>query len=91
MYTRACTCGVCERWCEGEVHILLDFCREPEMAHFYKDHISAITQRTNTYNKRRYCDDDAIMMWDVFNEPRCPGAYAHACVGACAATGAVPV
>ncbi|KAG2426900.1 hypothetical protein HXX76_012687 [Chlamydomonas incerta] len=52
---------------------LLDFYSLEQVRHFYRDHISAITQRNNTYNAKRYKDDPAIMMYDAMNEPRCPG------------------
>ncbi|KXZ42518.1 hypothetical protein GPECTOR_139g674 [Gonium pectorale] len=52
---------------------LLDFYGSAEVRNFYRDHISAILWRTNTFNGRRYRDDAAIMMWDALNEPRCPG------------------
>ncbi|PNW86843.1 hypothetical protein CHLRE_02g098000v5 [Chlamydomonas reinhardtii] len=52
---------------------LLDFYSSEHVRHFYRDHISAITQRNNTYNARRYKDDPTIMMYDAMNEPRCPG------------------
>ena len=44
---------------------LLDFYSSEQVRHFYRDHISAITQRNNTYNARRYKDDPTIMMYDV--------------------------
>ncbi|EFJ48391.1 hypothetical protein VOLCADRAFT_117611, partial [Volvox carteri f. nagariensis] len=52
---------------------LLDFYNSPEVLHFYRDHVSAILWRKNTFNGRFYRDDDAIMMYDAMNEPRCPG------------------
>ncbi len=47
---------------------LLDFYGSPDVRHFFRDHISAIVWRTNTFNGKRYRDDDAIAVWDVFNE-----------------------
>jgi mannan endo-1,4-beta-mannosidase len=29
--------------------------------------------RVNSYTGVKYSDDATIMMWDVLNEPRCPG------------------
>ncbi|PNH10658.1 Mannan endo-1,4-beta-mannosidase 1 [Tetrabaena socialis] len=55
---------------------LLYFYGSPELRAFYKLHITAIVTRVNTYNSVRYADDPAIMMWDVLNEPRCPGCDA---------------
>ncbi|PNH11950.1 Mannan endo-1,4-beta-mannosidase 1 [Tetrabaena socialis] len=52
---------------------LLGFYNSSQLRHFYKDHISAIVWRTNTFNGRRYREDDAVMMYDAMNEPRCPG------------------
>ncbi|GFR39986.1 hypothetical protein Agub_g519 [Astrephomene gubernaculifera] len=60
---------------------LLDFYRSSNVRHFYRDHISAIVWRTNTFNGRRYRDDDAIMMFDAMNEPRCPGCVDTASQG----------
>ncbi|GLC47404.1 hypothetical protein PLESTB_001960300 [Pleodorina starrii] len=52
---------------------LLDFYNSSQVLHLYRDHVSTIVWRTNVFNGRRYRDDDAIMMWDAINEPRCPG------------------
>ncbi|GLC47584.1 hypothetical protein PLESTB_000004000 [Pleodorina starrii] len=57
---------------------LLDFYNSSQVLHLYRDHISTIVWRTNTFNGRRYRDDDAIMMWDAMNEPRCPGCMSAA-------------
>ncbi len=43
------------------------------MALLFQNHIGSFTQRKNTINGKIYKDDPAIMMWDLFNEPRCPG------------------
>jgi mannan endo-1,4-beta-mannosidase len=41
---------------------------------WYKDHIKAVIQRTNTVNGRKYNDDATIMTWQLANEPQVAGA-----------------
>lgn len=36
----------------------------------FKKHIQFIIGRTNSYTKKKYVDDQAIMAWEVANEPR---------------------
>lgn len=36
----------------------------------YRQQVSYIINRTNTYSKRKYSDDPAIMAWELANEPR---------------------
>ena len=36
----------------------------------YKRHISAMINRVNTINGRRYGDDPAVFGWNLMNEPR---------------------
>ncbi|MEW5305179.1 MAG: hypothetical protein WDW36_007740 [Sanguina aurantia] len=50
-----------------------DFYSDPAAQRLYASNIDTITARINSYSKIAYHDDDAIMMWDVLNEPRCPG------------------
>jgi len=42
---------------------------EPCMKAF-EDHIKFILDRTNTYTKKKYTEDPAIMAWQIANEPR---------------------
>eukprot|EP00958_Prasinococcus_capsulatus_P017677 scaffold2010_cov301-Prasinococcus_capsulatus_cf.AAC.4 len=37
---------------------------------FYKNHVSAVINRWNTYNNMHYRDDPAIFSWELMNEPR---------------------
>ncbi len=37
---------------------------------WYRDHIKAIINRTNSYNGLKYRDDPAIFSWELANEPR---------------------
>ncbi|PNW87553.1 hypothetical protein CHLRE_02g141600v5 [Chlamydomonas reinhardtii] len=50
-----------------------DFYCHPGARRLYAEHIRRVTGRVNTFTGRRYSDTPAIMMWDVMNEPRCPG------------------
>lgn len=36
----------------------------------FEDHIRFILKRTNSYNKKKYTEDPAIMAWQIANEPR---------------------
>jgi mannan endo-1,4-beta-mannosidase len=47
--------------------------REPSMGAFY-NHTKFILGRTNSYNKKKYTEDPAIMAWQVGNEPRVQSA-----------------
>ena len=48
-----------------------DFYVNTEVKNWYKNHISAILNRTNTINGRKYKDDPTIFAWELANEPRC--------------------
>ncbi|MEW5305178.1 MAG: hypothetical protein WDW36_007739 [Sanguina aurantia] len=50
-----------------------DFYSDSATRALYASHISTITARVNSYSKIAYRDDSTIMMWDIMNEPRCPG------------------
>ncbi|KAG1669384.1 hypothetical protein FOA52_004035 [Chlamydomonas sp. UWO 241] len=52
---------------------IYDFYSDMKARELYKQHISAIVNRVNTFTGVAYRDDPAIMSWDVMNEPRCPG------------------
>ncbi|KAG2423219.1 hypothetical protein HXX76_015476 [Chlamydomonas incerta] len=52
---------------------IADFYCHPGARRLYAEHIRRVTGRVNTFTGRRYSDTPAIMMWDVMNEPRCPG------------------
>lgn len=47
-----------------------DFFTDPKIIRLFKDHISAIVNRTNTLNGRQYKDEPAIFAWDLINELR---------------------
>ena len=36
----------------------------------FQKHIRNVLGRTNSYTKKKYCDDPAIMAWQIANEPR---------------------
>ncbi|MBN1378263.1 MAG: cellulase family glycosylhydrolase [Gammaproteobacteria bacterium] len=46
------------------------FYRLPEAQKIYKDFISMLVNRTNTYTGVTYKDDPTIMAWELANEPR---------------------
>ncbi|KAG1668430.1 hypothetical protein FOA52_015960 [Chlamydomonas sp. UWO 241] len=52
---------------------LLGMYRSREFEDFYMAHITSVVTRVNSYTGVKYSDDDTVMMWDVLNEPRCPG------------------
>ncbi|DBA95832.1 TPA: hypothetical protein ACH3X1_001379 [Trebouxia sp. C0004] len=48
-----------------------DFFNDPTCMQLYQQCASAIINRVNYINGRRYGDDPTIMAWDLINEPRC--------------------
>lgn len=52
---------------------LLQWYQSDAVKAVYEDHIWNMVTRKNTYTGVAYRDDPTIMMWDVINEPRCPG------------------
>ncbi|XP_010484638.1 PREDICTED: mannan endo-1,4-beta-mannosidase 7-like [Camelina sativa] len=49
-----------------------DFFTDSLVKDFYKNHITAVLNRFNTFTKVQYKDDPTIMAWELMNEPRCP-------------------
>jgi len=47
----------------------------PAANDFYRNYIRKIIARQNTVNGRIYCDDPAIMAWELANEPRAGADY----------------
>ncbi|KAK9817202.1 hypothetical protein WJX72_011021 [[Myrmecia] bisecta] len=45
----------------------------------FRQHISNVLNRRNTYNNRLYKDDPTIMAWDTANEPRCQNQNSGSC------------
>lgn len=41
----------------------------------FNDHVTFILNRTNTYTQKKYTDDNAIMSWELGNEPRAVDNY----------------
>jgi mannan endo-1,4-beta-mannosidase len=39
----------------------------------YKAYVQALLTRVNTISGRRYCDEPAVLAWELANEPRSPG------------------
>ncbi|KAG1665595.1 hypothetical protein FOA52_003242 [Chlamydomonas sp. UWO 241] len=52
---------------------LLGMYRSDRFEQFYRAHIMYVVNRVNSYTAVKYSEDNTIMMWDVLNEPRCPG------------------
>ncbi|DBA99225.1 hypothetical protein WJX82_007713 [Trebouxia sp. C0006] len=52
-------------------HVHEDFFSDPTCMQLYQQYASAIINRVNYINGRRYGDDPTIMAWDLINEPRC--------------------
>ncbi len=42
----------------------------PECQKWFRDHISSIVNRTNSYTGLKYRDDPAVFSWELANEPR---------------------
>ncbi|MDY6950389.1 MAG: cellulase family glycosylhydrolase [Thermodesulfobacteriota bacterium] len=55
-------------WAGGVHHDA--FYTDPKTRGWYKDHISAMLNRTNTETGTQYKDDPTIMAWELANEPR---------------------
>lgn len=48
-----------------------DFYTDSTCRQWYKDHVSTLVGRTNTFNGIVYKDDPTIFAWQLANEPRC--------------------
>ncbi|XP_010550422.1 PREDICTED: mannan endo-1,4-beta-mannosidase 7 [Tarenaya hassleriana] len=48
-----------------------DFFTNPVVKDFYKDHVTTVLNRFNTFTNVHYKDDPTIMAWELMNEPRC--------------------
>jgi len=46
------------------------FYTDPDVRQLFKNHISVMLNRVNTYNGIKYKDDPAIMAWEIVNEAR---------------------
>jgi len=49
------------------------FATNTKAIEIFKDHVKFIVSRTNRFTGKRYIDDEAIMSWQVGNEPRAFG------------------
>ena len=47
-----------------------DFYTDPNTRQWYKNYVSTVINRTNTYTGKTYKDDPTIMAWDLVNEAR---------------------
>ncbi|CAM6002094.1 unnamed protein product [Sphagnum balticum] len=48
-----------------------DFFTNPTCRQYYKDHVTAILTRVNTFTQVQYCNDPTIFAWELMNEPEC--------------------
>jgi hypothetical protein len=60
------------RWRGGQYHD--QFYTDPVIRQWYKNYISTLLNRVNSYSGVRYKDDPTIMAWELANEPRCKGS-----------------
>ena len=49
-----------------------DFYTDADCRQWYKDHVSAVLNRVNTFNGRTYKDDPTVLAWELANEPDTP-------------------
>jgi mannan endo-1,4-beta-mannosidase len=54
-----------------------DFYSDPETKALFRDYITYILNRTNTYTGVRYKDDPTILIWELANEPRIERGRVH--------------
>ncbi|KAK8716764.1 hypothetical protein V6N13_044065 [Hibiscus sabdariffa] len=48
-----------------------DFFRNPVVKGYYKNHVTTVLNRYNSFTGIHYKDDPTIMAWELMNEPRC--------------------
>jgi mannan endo-1,4-beta-mannosidase len=48
-----------------------DFYTDANCRTWYKNHVSTVLNRVNTFNSRIYREDPTIFAWELANEPRC--------------------
>ncbi|KAH9534525.1 hypothetical protein CY35_17G009700 [Sphagnum magellanicum] len=48
-----------------------DFFTNPTCHQYYKDHVTAVLTRVNTFTQVQYCNDPTIFAWELMNEPKC--------------------
>ncbi|HEY8389385.1 MAG TPA: cellulase family glycosylhydrolase [Clostridia bacterium] len=56
-----------------------DFYTNAGLKKMYKDYVSQVVNRVNTYNNIAYKDDPTIMAWELMNEPRNPVREGGSC------------
>ena len=57
----------------GETLYHDDFYSDSIIKEWYKDYVTHLVSRVNTYNDIKYGDDPSIFGWELSNEPRCQG------------------
>jgi mannan endo-1,4-beta-mannosidase len=56
---------------DGVVHTHDDFFFDPRMRQWWKDYVTRLAERVNTFTGVAYKDEPAILAWEVANELRC--------------------
>ena len=69
------------RWRGGQYHD--EFYTDDTIKGWYKDWVSHVLNRVNTYTGIAYKDDPTIAMWELANEPRCKGSGLYATSATC--------
>jgi mannan endo-1,4-beta-mannosidase len=72
------------RWRGGQFHD--EFYTDPAIRGWYKNWISHVLNRVNTYTGVQYKNDPTIMTWELANEPRCRGSGVYPSSSACTTT-----
>jgi mannan endo-1,4-beta-mannosidase len=69
------------RWANGQYHD--QFYTDPVIEGWFKNWISHLLNRVNTYTGIQYKNDPTIMTWELVNEPRCKYTDAYPTSGNC--------
>jgi mannan endo-1,4-beta-mannosidase len=54
---------------KGPNHPKEDFYRDPKIQRLFRQYLSALANRVNSKNGRKYREDPTIMAWNTMNEP----------------------
>ena len=59
----------------GEGHKRENFYTNDKAKKFYKQYVSTLVHRTNTFTGTQYKDDTTILSWELLNEPHTTDLY----------------